>query len=126
MEEQKPQEEIKVERGELVMYQIFDCAEEIDLTRAEKVLQEKRSKARLEQVPPDDMVFPNPPLCYLLGTHTISTSQLEYTATLEAHIFHTGNVSISAWLPIPNGMPVRVGAAPAPPAAPAAAQQGRS
>jgi hypothetical protein len=107
MEEPKPQEEIKVERGELVMYQIFDCAEEINLERAEKVLQEKRSKARLEQIPPDDMVFPNPPLCYLLGTHTISASRLEYTATLEAHIFHTGNISISAWLPIPNGMPMR-------------------
>jgi hypothetical protein len=100
-------EELKIQRGELVMYQIFDFTEEINLTRAEKVLQEKRSRARLEQIPPDDMEFPNPPLCYLLGEHKIATSQLEYTATLEAHIFHTGNISISVWLPIPAGMPLR-------------------
>ena len=100
-------EDVQIQKGELVIYQIFDFAEELNLEQAQTILQEKRSRGRLEQIPPDDIVFPNPPLCYSLGNHSLSLAQREHTLIVEAHLFHTGNLCIAVWLPIPAGMPLR-------------------
>jgi hypothetical protein len=102
-----PTETIQIQRGELVMYQIFDFAEELNLEQAQNALQEKRSRGRLEQIPPDEIIFPKPPLCYSLGNHPLSLTQKEHSISVEAHFFHTGNLCMAVWLPIPPGMPLR-------------------
>lgn len=97
-------EPIVVTQGELVIFKIFDFAEEANLEMASALLKEKRSRGRLEEIPAEDIVFPKPPLSYSLGQHTINLTRQDHTIELEARIFHTGNLSLSAWISIPEGM----------------------
>lgn len=101
---------IQIKKGAILLYSVFDIAEEIDLGKVEVILttraghqQEKGERMRLTRVPGQAIVIRNAPVHVALGETPIRIGNREYVAETHAKIWDYGVISIVFQLPIAEG-----------------------
>ena len=97
--------EATVQRGRIIVYRVFDVAEEIDLARVERILSQAQveSRVRLDQRTRPAVFVRNAPIRARLGEVEFALAGLNYKGEALATIHDYGVISISFHLPIPPG-----------------------
>lgn len=86
----------------VLVYRLFDVAEEIDLNRVEEVFaQEKVTRLRLSKVKPKSMQFRNPPVTMYLEGDRLTIGGRTYPTSVYARAYDFGVISIVLRLPLP-------------------------
>jgi len=97
--------QIKVQKGSILVYRTFDIGEEINLASVESILSDKNiSKGRsvLNRNPKKSIVVKESPLELHLGETLLSIDSNPYKAKLSAKIWNYGSVSFQFLLEIPK------------------------
>ncbi len=86
-----------IEKGKILIYRVFDVAEEIDLPLAERLLSEKSNRFRVHITPNkiQAIIIRNPPIRVTLGPTQLTVAGVKYEAEVVATIWDYGVVSIS-------------------------------
>ena len=93
-------------KGRILVYRVYDIGEEIDLEKAEKILQQEttaRAKFRLKKINQSAVVVSNDPLSVALGNYSYSDQGIEFNAEISAKIWEFGTLSLTFDFPIPVG-----------------------
>jgi len=97
---------LRIKKGCILLYRVFDVAEEINLAQVEKLLTSSpglQERLRLTRNPRQAIVIRNPPVHVYLGETPILVGAREYVAETQAKIWDYGVVSIVFQIPIPEG-----------------------
>lgn len=89
----------------IILYHLFDVADEIDLNVVEAIWTSRNkiaSRLRFEKSAPNSISFQNPPVLVELGTHDMEFAGDQYTAVIKARIFDIGVVSLIFHLEVPE------------------------
>jgi hypothetical protein len=94
-----------VNRGKVVIYRVFDVAEEIDLQRLESILSETsvESRVKVDRKHRPSVVVRNAPVRLRLGEVPVRIGDANYACEGFATAIDYGVLSISLHLPIPPG-----------------------
>lgn len=97
--------EIKVKKGKILVYRVFDIASEIDLDKVEALFEDKKLKERfkLDRKHNMSLIISNSPVSVQLGTFPIKLVDKQVNAELVAKVWHFGTVSLCFHLPIEEG-----------------------
>jgi hypothetical protein len=97
--------EIKVKKGKILVYRVFDIGSEIDLDKVEKLFEDKRLKERfkLDRKHNMSLIISSSPVSVQLGTFQIKLVDKLVPADLIAKVWHFGTVSLCFQLPIEEG-----------------------
>ncbi len=89
------------------LYRLYDVAEEIQLSRVEKILAESKPTARLKlsRIRSKSIHIPNPPVTVELGEERIVLLNKRYPAKFTAKVYDLGVISIIMRLILPNHCP---------------------
>jgi hypothetical protein len=94
----------RVSDGAIHVYRLFDVADAIDLSKAETLASEPKSRVRLEGSQTHSAVeIPRPPLHLSLGPRTLPLRSGARPCQASAHLFDYGVASVLYALPIPPG-----------------------
>ena len=96
----------KINKGVIQIYRVFDVAEEINLSKAEKMLSNATEGPRL-RLPADTrkaIIMKDAPLSIKLGQTTLSLPSGEYNVNAFARMWNYGVMSIRFEMPIPKGI----------------------
>src|ERR1700733_2662891 len=97
---------LRVHKGEILSYRVFDVGAEIDLAAAEQTCGAMAPRrAAISADPPQLFAFAEPPLVVSLGTRTLELPGVARTldVRLSARLFDYGAVSVEVALPIEPG-----------------------
>jgi hypothetical protein len=91
-------------QNSILLYRIYDVAEEIKLDLVEKVLSSNKptSRLKLSRIRPKSIHIPNPPVTVELGEEKISLSGQLYQARYTAKIYDLGVISITMRIILPH------------------------
>ncbi|MBF7082443.1 hypothetical protein IT084_05545 [Desulfallas sp. Bu1-1] len=80
----------------ILLYRLYDVADEINLEAVEKILSVERttSRLRLSRIPPKSIHIKNPPVRLELGDDTIAIGGTEYKVSFSARVYDLGVISI--------------------------------
>lgn len=95
-----------IKKGRILVYRVYDIGEEIDLEKAEKILQQEttaRSKFRLKKINQQAVVVSNDPLSVALGNYSYIDHGIAFNPEVSAKIWDFGALSITFDFPIPEG-----------------------
>ena len=95
---------VKIKKGNIEIYRVFDVSEEIDLSKAEKLLDNATEGPRLK-LPADTrkaIIMKDAPLSIKLGQTTLSLPSGEYPINVFARIWNYGVMSVRLELPMPK------------------------
>ena len=93
---------LKVQRGQLVCYRIYDAAEQFDLEAAGPALMEHAvTRAAFRRVKPEHLQVRAPPLQVRMGRYTHREGPFPLTGDVVVRAFETGVVSVAFWLELP-------------------------
>jgi hypothetical protein len=95
-----------IQKGRILIYRVYDIGEEIDLEKAEKILQQEttaRAKFRLKKINQQAVIVSNDPLSVSLGNYAYTDQGLAFNAEVSAKIWEFGTLSLTFDFPIPNG-----------------------
>lgn len=97
--------EIKIKRGKILVYRVFDIGSEIDLDKVEALFEDKKLKERfkLDRKHNMSLIISSSPLSVQLGTFEIKLVDKLVPAELIAKVWHFGTVSLCFQLPIADG-----------------------
>lgn len=100
-----PSPEIAVRRGSVLVYRLFDVADEIDLIQVERILNQEAGGARLriERGPRHALVMRNAPVRVNLGEVDLKLGSLQTRCEVVATIFDYGVISVVFQIPIARG-----------------------
>lgn len=100
-------EGLKVEKGSLLIYRVFDVAEEIHLQEVERLLSQAGTTARVKLTRPlrQAIVIRNAPIRAQLGEHEVKLGSRTMKAEVAATIWDYGVLSIVFQIAIPPGTP---------------------
>ncbi len=89
--------EVRVNKGKILLYRVFDIGEEIDLEKAEKIIVDEtfRSKFKLKKKDLRSVIVTTEPLQIGLGFHEILIEQKIYRFELNAKIWDFGTFSLT-------------------------------
>ena len=93
-------------KGRIFVYRVFDIGEEVDLEKAENILDKSitsRSKFRLKKINRQAVIVSNDPLSINLGTYNYQHNSKEYTCDINAKLWDFGTLSITFEYVIPEG-----------------------
>jgi hypothetical protein len=94
----------RVADGQLFIYRLFDVADSIDLSHAERLAAAPKSRLALEGAGSvTAFEFPRPPLHLVLGRREVRIGGETHDAELSAHLIDTGVASILYKVAIPPG-----------------------
>jgi hypothetical protein len=95
----------RVKRGSIMVYRLFDVAEEIELTKVESLLRGFRGqdKFKVPKFIDRALVMSQPPLAFSLGEQILEMDGGEVKAELIAKIRDFGVISLIYNIPIPSG-----------------------
>src|SRR4051812_26427025 len=99
--------DLKINRGTIQVYRVFDIAEEIDLRKVEQILSQQRggeTRLRLAKAG-QAVVMRNAPIRMSLGEVELKLTKGTYRADTMVTVFDYGVVSISFLIPIAPGTP---------------------
>lgn len=103
------QPEITIEKGSVIVYRVFDIAEEIDLQLVEKLLRQNLGESRVRLAPKsrNAVIVRNAPIRMSLGETAIiigkDSQKSEYKADVFATLWDYGAASIALHIPIAAG-----------------------
>src|SRR6476620_7063818 len=97
--------EIKVKKGKILVYRVFDIGSEIDLDKVEALFEDKKLKERfkLDRKHNMSLIISSSPVSVQLGTFQIKLVDKLVPADLIAKVWHFGTVSLCFQLPIEEG-----------------------
>ena len=103
MEKLTPKNSIK--KGRILLYRVYDIGEEIDLEKAEKIIEQAttRSKFRLKNINRQAVVVSNDPLSIALGNFTYRAGGEEYNFDISGKLWDFGTLSLTFEMVIPKG-----------------------
>lgn len=95
----------KVKRGSILVYRVYDVAEEINLSKVETILRDFRGKDKFKVPKFIDraLVMKRPPLAFGLGEQVLSIGELEIKAEVLAKVRDFGVISLIYQIPILPG-----------------------
>jgi hypothetical protein len=97
--------EIKVKKGKILVYRVFDIGTEIDLEKVETLFEDKKLKERfkLDRKHNMSLIISNSPVSIQLGAVEVSFLDKKVSAELIAKVWHFGTVSLCFQIPIIEG-----------------------
>jgi hypothetical protein len=96
-------EALRFEKGMLLVYRLFDVADDIDLDRAEKLLAGAATRLKLSRERSEYLEIHNAPLTIHLGERQArGESGRQYTLEAHARLFGFGVLSIRYQIPLPD------------------------
>jgi hypothetical protein len=97
--------EIKVQKGKILVYRVFDIGAEIDLEKVESLFEDKSLKARfrLDRKHNMSLIIANSPVSIQLGSFEMILAGRSVLTELVAKVWHFGTVSLCFHLEIPEG-----------------------
>lgn len=97
--------EVKVKKGKILIYRVFDIGSEIDLEKVEALFQDKGLKERfkLDRKHNTSLIISMSPVSVQLGTIDINIDGVKITSELVAKVWHFGTVSLCFQIPILEG-----------------------
>ncbi len=87
-----------IERGAVLVYRLFDIADEVDLKRAQSLVTAQRLPLARPRGTP--IVLPNPPLALSLGVRSLHLAGRSFDAEISARAFDFGALSIRLRIPL--------------------------
>lgn len=98
---------LRVARGEVWIYRMFDVADAIDLSRAEGLAASPAGRLAMESAQSATALeFPRAPVHVSLGRRPVPLPSGKRTAETSAHVFDYGVVSVRYRVDIPPGTPL--------------------
>jgi len=94
---------INIKKGSILLYRVFDIAEEIDLTRAEALFKADGTRLKFTLSPRQVVIMRNAPVTFSLGESEITVHDRVYKAEVFAKIWDYGVLSILFQIPIESG-----------------------
>ncbi len=97
--------EIKVNKGKILVYRVFDIGSEIDLEKVEALFEDKKLKERfkLDRKHIMSLVISKSPVSVHLGPVDLKLTDTVFTSELVAKVWHFGTVSLCFQIPIEPG-----------------------
>jgi hypothetical protein len=97
--------EIKVKKGKILVYRVFDIGSEIDLEKVEALFEDKKLKERfkLDRKHNMSLIISKSPVSVQLGTVDLKVMDASVTCELLAKVWHFGTVSLCFQIPIIEG-----------------------
>lgn len=97
--------EIKVKKGKILLYRVYDIGSEIDLEKIESFFEEKRPKERLKLDRKHNMslIISSTPVSVNLGQCELNLFDKKVTSELITKVWHFGAVSLCFEIPIEEG-----------------------
>lgn len=94
--------EIKIKKGKILVYRVFDIGSEIDLDKVEALFEDKKLKERfkLDRKHNMSLIISSSPVSIQLGTFNIHVNDKLVTTELIAKVWHFGTVSLCFQIPI--------------------------
>lgn len=98
--------DVKVKKGKILVYRVFDIGAEIDLEKVEAFFEDKKFKERfkLDRKHNMGLIISRSPVSVQLGSVELNLSGSAIVADLVAKVWHFGTVSLCFQLPIPEGI----------------------
>ena len=96
---------VAVRRGSVLIYRLFDVAEEIDLIQVERILKQEAggSRLRIERGPRQALVMRNAPVRVNLGEVDLKLGHLSARCEVVATVFDYGVISVVFQIPLARG-----------------------
>src|SRR5438105_1413261 len=96
---------VTIGAGRIIVYRVFDVAEEVDLAAVERLLKTTQGASRLSiaRSTGHALVFRNAPLTLKLQTADVRLGQQRRPAEVFARVWDYGVISIQFHLPIASG-----------------------
>ena len=97
--------EIKINKGKILVYRVYDIGSEIDLDKVEALFEDKKLKERfrLDRKHNMSLIISSSPVSVQLGTCNIQLIDQAVTAEMIAKVWHFGTVSLCFQIPITEG-----------------------
>src|SRR5690606_21186004 len=97
--------EIKIKRGKILLYRVYDIGAEIDLEKVEALFQDKSLKERfkLDRKHNTSLIISSSPVSVQLGPVEMEFIDKKVNAELIAKVWQFGTLSLCIQLPIPEG-----------------------
>ncbi len=96
---------VRIKKGSVLVYRIFDVAEEINMAKMEPILRDSRGPDRFNVPKFIDraLIMRNPPVTFGLGRETIQLKDREVKADVIVKVRDFGVLSLIYQIPIENG-----------------------
>jgi hypothetical protein len=96
--------EIKIKKGKILVYRVYDIGSEVDLDKVEALFEDKKLKERfkLDRKHNMSLIISSSPVSVQLGTVEIPLLDSKVQAELVAKVWHFGTVSLCFQIPIPT------------------------
>ena len=96
--------EIKVKKGRILVYRVYDIGSEIDLEVVEALFEDKKLKERFKlERPNKSLIISRTPVSIQLGQVEVTLNNKRVMAELVAKVWHFGTLSLSFQIPISTG-----------------------
>ncbi|HXH29498.1 MAG TPA: hypothetical protein VNJ01_01675 [Bacteriovoracaceae bacterium] len=97
--------DIKIKKGKILVYRVFDIGSEIDLEKVEALFEDKKLKERfkLDRKHNMSLIISRSPVSVQLGSFEIGLQDARVAAELVAKVWHFGTVSLCFQIPIVEG-----------------------
>ncbi|MCL6561092.1 MAG: hypothetical protein K6U74_20350 [Firmicutes bacterium] len=91
-------------QNSILVYRLFDVAEEINLNLVENILSQNRqtSRMRLSRIRPKSIQFKNPPVAVELGECSVDIGGGNYSTVFTGKVYDLGVIGIIMRLPLPE------------------------
>lgn len=98
--------EIKIKKGRILVYRVYDIGSEIDLEKVENLFDDKTLKERfkLDRKHNMSLIISRSPVSVQLGNVILNLNGKKTEAELVAKVWHFGTLSLSFQVPIEEGM----------------------
>lgn len=97
-------EQIKIKKGRILVYRVYDIGSEIDLEKVESLFDDKTLKERFKlDRKHNSLIISRSPLSIQLGNVEINLNGKRVDAELVAKVWHFGTLSLSFQIPIEEG-----------------------
>src|SRR5665647_2715197 len=97
--------EIKIKKGKILVYRVFDIGTEIDLEKVEELFEDKKLKERfkLDRKHNMSLIISSSPVSVQLGVFEMILGDMKIYPELVAKVWHFGTVSLCFQIPIQEG-----------------------
>ncbi len=97
--------EIKVKKGKILVYRVYDIGSEIDLEKVEALFEDKRLKERfkIDRKHNMSLIISSSPVSVQLGSFDLNIQNKKVSSELIAKVWHFGTLSLSFQFPIEEG-----------------------
>ncbi len=95
-------DDIKIKKGKILVYRVFDIGSEIDLEKVEALFEDKKLKERfkLDRKHNMSLIISRSPVSVQLGNFEINIQDRRVTSELVAKVWHFGTVSLCFQIPM--------------------------